>query len=246
FTVTGPGAYLGLSTDQAMTQQAVAISNTGLDGYTFLKATGPLHLGTLNTHRSDTTQWDPRNSRHTRIDTEHGTSITGNGDINISADAGISGRAVTLDSSAGDLTLTSRHGSVTLLAGEARLSDQQERTSRRSGLLRSSSSHSTSSSTDTVALSSVLGGKNITITAADTVHSVGTQFIADQDIDIFGTKGVRLESAQNTHSSSYTSQQRSSGLSRAGLGVSIGSSRSSEQGDTQATSSVANTVAALN
>ncbi len=86
---------------------------------------------------------------------------------------------------------------------------------------------------------------NIT-TAADTVHSVGTQFIADQDIDIFGTKGVRLESAQNTHSSSYTSQQRSSGLSRAGLGVSIGSSRSSEQGDTQATSSVANTVAALN
>nr|WP_277601174.1 hemagglutinin repeat-containing protein [Xylella fastidiosa] len=246
FTVTGPGAYLGLSTNQAMTQQAVAISNTGTDGYTFLKATGPLHLGTLNTHRSDTTQWDPRNSRHTRIDTEHGTSITGNGDINISADVGITGRAVTLDSSAGDLTLTSRHGAVTLLAGEARLSDQQERTSRRSGLLRSSSSHSTSSSTDTVALSSVLGGKNITITAADTVHSVGTQFIADQDIDIFGTKGVRLESAQNTHSSSYTSQQRSSGLSRAGLGVSIGSSRSSEQGDTQATSSVANTVAALN
>ncbi|UIT36949.1 hemagglutinin repeat-containing protein [Xylella fastidiosa subsp. morus] len=246
FTVTGPGAYLGLSTNQAMTQQAVAISNTGTDGYTFLKATGPLHLGTLNTHRSDTTQWDPRNSRNSRIDTEHGTSITGNGDINISADVGITGRAVTLDSSAGDLTLTSRHGAVTLLAGEARLSDQQERTSRRSGLLRSSSSHSTSSSTDTVALSSVLGGKNITITAADTVHSVGTQFIADQDIDIFGTKGVRLESAQNTHSSSYTSQQRSSGLSRAGLGVSIGSSRSSEQGDTQATSSVANTVAALN
>ncbi|HHW4670342.1 MAG TPA: two-partner secretion domain-containing protein, partial [Xylella fastidiosa subsp. multiplex] len=246
FTVTGPGAYLGLSTNQAMTQQAVAISNTGTDGYTFLKATGPLHLGTLNTHRSDTTQWDPRNSRNSRIDTEHGTSITGNGDISISADAGITGRAVTLDSSAGDLTLTSRHGAVTLLAGEARLSDQQERTSRRSGLLRSSSSHSTSSSTDTVALSSVLGGKNITITAADTVHSVGTQFIADQDIDIFGTKGVRLESAQNTHSSSYTSQQRSSGLSRAGLGVSIGSSRSSEQGDTQATSSVANTVAALN
>ncbi|WP_244127003.1 hypothetical protein, partial [Xylella fastidiosa] len=34
-----------------------------------------------------------------------------------------------------------------------------------------------------------MGGKNITITAADTVHSVGTQFIADQDIDIFGTKG---------------------------------------------------------
>nr|WP_283240247.1 hemagglutinin repeat-containing protein [Xylella fastidiosa] len=246
FEVTGPDATLGLSTNQAMTQTGVAISNTGPDGYTSLKATGPLHLGTLNTHRSDTTQWDPRNSRHSRINTEHGTRITANGDISISADAGITGRAVTLDSSAGDLTLTSRHGAVTLLAGEARLSDQQERTSRRSGLLRSSSSHSTSSSTDTVALSSVLGGKNITIAAADTVHSVGTQFIVDQDIDIFGTKGVRLESAQNTHSSHYTLQQRSSGLSRAGLGVSIGSSRSSEQGDTQATSSVANTVAALN
>ncbi|WP_419669900.1 hemagglutinin repeat-containing protein [Xylella fastidiosa] len=246
FEVTGPGAYLGLSTNQAMTQQAVAISNTGPDGYTSLKATGPLHLGTLNTHRSDTTQWDPRNSRHTRIDTEHGTRINANGDISISADAGITGRAVTLDSSAGDLTLTSRHGAVTLLAGEARLSDQQERTSRRSGLLRSSSSHSTSSSTDTVALSSVLGGKNITIAAADTVHSVGTQFIADQDVTLFGTKGVRLESAQNTHSSHYTLQQRNSGFSRAGLGISIGSSRSSEQGDTQATSSVANTVAALN
>nr|WP_262363622.1 hemagglutinin repeat-containing protein [Xylella fastidiosa] len=246
FKVTGPDAYLGLSSNQAMTHNGVAISNTGPDGYTSLNATGPLHLGTLTTHRSDTTQWDPRNSRHSRIDTEYGTRITGNGDISISADAGITGRAVTLDSSAGDLTLTSRHGSVTLLAGEARLSDQQERTSRRSGLLRSSSSHSTSSSTDTVALSSVLGGKNITIAAADTVHSVGTQFIADQDIDIFGTKGVRLESAQNTHSSSYTSQQRRSGISRAGLGVSIGSSRSSEQGDTQATSSVANTVAALN
>ncbi|ALR04935.1 hemagglutinin repeat-containing protein [Xylella fastidiosa] len=246
FEVTGPGAYLGLSTDQAMTHNGVAINNTGPDGYTRLNATGPLHLGTLTTHRSDTTQWDPRNSQHSRIDTEHGTSITGNGDIRISADAGITGRAVTLDSSAGDLTLTSRHGSVTLQAGEARLSHQQERTSRRSGLLRSSSSHSTASSTDTVTLSSVLGGKNITITAGDTVHSVGTQFIADQDIDIFGTKGVRLENAETTHTSQYALQQRNSGLSRAGLGISIGSSRSSEQGDTQATSSVANTVAALN
>ncbi|WP_419653866.1 hemagglutinin repeat-containing protein [Xylella fastidiosa] len=246
FKVTGPDAYLGLSSNQAMTQTGVAISNTGLDGYTFLKATGPLHLGTLNTHRSDTTQWDPRNSRHTRIDTEHGTSITGTGDISISADGGITGRAVTLDSSAGDLTLTSKHGTVTLLAGEARLSHQQERTSRRSGLLRSSSSHSTASSTDTVALSSVLGGNNITIAAGDTVHSVGTQFIADQDVTLFGTKGVRLENAETTHSSNYTLQQRSSGLSRTGIGISIGSSRSSEQGHTQATSSVANTVAALN
>ncbi|WGZ33263.1 hemagglutinin repeat-containing protein [Xylella fastidiosa subsp. pauca] len=229
-----------------MTHNGVAINNTGTDGYTSLNATGPLHLGTLTTHRSDTTQWDPRNSQHSRIDTEYGTRITGNGDISISADAGITGRAVTLDSSAGDLTLTSRHGSVTLLAGEARLSHQQERTSRRSGLLRSSSSHSTASSTDTAALSSVLGGKNITISAGDTVHSVGTQFIADQDIDIFGTKGVRLESAETTHSSNYTLQQRNSGLSRTGLGISIGSSRSSEQGHTQATSSVANTVAALN
>ncbi|MGY0343073.1 two-partner secretion domain-containing protein [Xylella fastidiosa] len=246
FTVTGPGAYLGLSTAQAMTLQGVTLSNTGTDGYTRLNATGPLHLGTLTTHRTDTTQWDPRNSQHSRIDTEYGTRITGNGDIRISADAGITGRAVTLDSSAGDLTLTSRHGSVTLLAGEARFSHQQERTSRRSGLLRSSSSHSTASSTDTVALSSVLGGKNITIAAGDTVHGVGTQFIADQDVTLFGTKGVHLESAQNTHSSNYTLQQRNSGLSRAGLGISIGSSRSSEQGDTQATSSVANTLAALN
>ncbi|MRU25018.1 hypothetical protein FG477_00515, partial [Xylella fastidiosa subsp. multiplex] len=69
FEVTVPGAYLVLSTNQAMTQQAVAISNTGPDGYTPLKATGPLHLGTLNTHRRDTTQWDPRNSRHASIDT---------------------------------------------------------------------------------------------------------------------------------------------------------------------------------
>ncbi|WP_235048567.1 hemagglutinin repeat-containing protein, partial [Xylella fastidiosa] len=246
FTVTGPGAYLGLSTNQALTHNGVAINNTGPDGYTSLTATGPLSLGTLTTHRSDTTQWDAGNSQHTRSDTEHGTRITGNGDIRISADGGITGRAVTLDSSAGDLTLTSKHGSVTLLAGEARLSHEQERTSRRSGLLRSSSSHSTASSTDTAALSSVLGGKNITITAADTVHSVGTQFIADQDIDIFGTHGVHLESAQTTHTSNYTLQQRNSGLSRTGLGISIGSSRSSEQGHTQATSSVANTVAALN
>ncbi|MDD0864480.1 hypothetical protein, partial [Xylella fastidiosa] len=92
FEVTGPDATLGLSTNQAMTQTGVAISNTGPDGYTSLKATGPLHLGTLNTHRSDTTQWDPRNSRHSRhsrINTEHGTRITANGDISISADAGI-------------------------------------------------------------------------------------------------------------------------------------------------------------
>ncbi|WP_233337781.1 hemagglutinin repeat-containing protein, partial [Xylella fastidiosa] len=91
-----------------------------------------------------------------------------------------------------------------------------------------------------------MGGNNITIAAGDTVHSVGTQFIADQDVTLFGTKGVRLENAETTHSSNYTLQQRSSGLSRTGIGISIGSSRSSEQGHTQATSSVANTVAALN
>ncbi len=68
FTVTGPGAYLGLSTNQAMTQQAVAISNTGTDGYTFLKATGPYTWApstpTAATPPSGTPQQPPQPHRH--------------------------------------------------------------------------------------------------------------------------------------------------------------------------------------
>ncbi|WP_196489505.1 hemagglutinin repeat-containing protein, partial [Xylella fastidiosa] len=133
FTVTGPGAYLGLSTDQAMTLQGVTLSNTGPDGYTSLKATGTLHLGTLNTHRSDTTQWDPRNSQHSRIDTEHGTRITGNGDIQLNSGQDINLRAATLHSTQGTITALAT-GNVTITHGDTIQYTRQDSHTKRSGL----------------------------------------------------------------------------------------------------------------
>ncbi|HHW4685774.1 MAG TPA: hemagglutinin repeat-containing protein [Xylella sp.] len=55
-----------------------------------------------------------------------------------------------------------------------------------------------------------------------------------------------MEAAENTHTSSYSTEQRRSGFSRSGVGFTVGSQKSSEQGHRQVTYHTGNTMAALN
>ncbi|WCF17311.1 hemagglutinin repeat-containing protein [Xylella fastidiosa subsp. fastidiosa] len=245
FTVTGPGAYLGLSTDQAMTQQAVAISNTGLDGYTSLKATGRLHLGTLNTHRSDTTQWDPRNSRHTRIDTEHGTSIRSAGDIQLNSGQDINLRAVTLHSTQGTVSALAT-GNVTITHGDTLQYTSQDNHSKRSGLLNSRTTTTHADQQQTQAMSSTLSGtkvlvkgNNITVTGSHLLSDAGTYMQAKGDLT--------LQAATNTTQSTYSEHTKQRGLIRnGGASLTLGNQSQRTDSTTTATTTTGSLIGATN
>ncbi|HHW4679842.1 MAG TPA: hemagglutinin repeat-containing protein, partial [Xylella sp.] len=245
FRVTGPGGTLHLESGQDMTLQGVNISNTGAGGTVDVKAAGNIHMGTVAVGETGTALLGARNSRHSTRDSEAGTRITSTGNITIQGDGGVTGRAVTLDSREGDLDISAAHGRVLLLSGQERRTSQEERYSRPRGLFNSSSRHNTASSEDTIALGSVLGGNHIRI-KGEKVYSVGTELISDTKLDIEGTYGVRMEAAENTHTSSYSTEQRRSGFSRSGVGFTVGSQKSSEQGHRQVTYHTGNTMAALN
>ncbi|UIX81325.1 hemagglutinin repeat-containing protein [Xylella fastidiosa subsp. sandyi] len=245
FTVTGPGAYLGLSTNQAMTQQAVAISNTGLDGYTSLKATGPLHLGTLNTHRSDTTQWDPRNSRHSRIDTEHGTSIRTAGDIQLNSGQDINLRAVTLHSTQGTISALAT-GNITITHGDTIQYTSQDNHSKRSGLLNSRTTTTHADQQQTQAMSSTLSGtkvlvkgNNITVTGSHLLSDAGTYMQAEHDLT--------LQAATNTTQSTYSQHTKQSGLIRnGGASLTLGNQSQRTDSTTTATTTTGSLIGATN
>ncbi|WP_425521253.1 hemagglutinin repeat-containing protein [Xylella taiwanensis] len=245
FRVTGPGGTLHVTSDKDMTLQGVTFSNTGPGGTSTVTAAGKLNMATVAVGETNTATLGPGNSIHSTRDSEVGTRITGTGNVTIKGEGGVIGRAVTLDSRQGKLNISSADGTVALVAGQERRTGQEERTSRRSGLWGSSRSHSTASSQDTIALGSVLGGTKVTVTG-DKVYSVGTDFIADGNPHIEGTHGVGMFGAQNTHSSSYSTTQRRSGVFGSGAGFTVGSQKASQQGSRHATYLTGNTVAALN
>ncbi|MCD8466551.1 hemagglutinin repeat-containing protein, partial [Xylella taiwanensis] len=245
FRVTGPGGTLHVTSDKDMTLQGVTFSNTGPGGTSSVTAAGKLNMATVAVGETNTATLGPGNSIHSTRDSEVGTRITGTGNVTIKGEGGVIGRAVTLDSRQGKLNISSADGTVALVAGQERRTGQEERTSRRSGLWGSSRSHSTASSQDTIALGSVLGGTKVTVTG-DKVYSVGTDFIADGNPHIEGTHGVGMFGAQNTHSSSYSTTQRRSGVFGSGAGFTVGSQKASQQGSRHATYLTGNTVAALN
>ncbi|AAF84995.1 hemagglutinin-like secreted protein [Xylella fastidiosa 9a5c] len=245
FTVTGPGAYLGLSTDQAMTHNGVAINNTGTDGYTSLNATGPLHLGTLTTHRSDTTQWDPRNSRHSRIDTEYGTSITGNGDIQLNSGQDINLRAATLHSTQGTITALAT-GNVTITHGDTIQYTSQDSHTKRSGLLNSRTTTTHADQQQTQAIGSTLSadkvfvkGNNITVTGSHVVSDAGTYMQAEHDLT--------LQAATHTTQSTYSHHTKQRGLIRnGGASLTLGNQSQRTDSTTTATTTTGSLIGATN
>ncbi|WP_425521422.1 hemagglutinin repeat-containing protein [Xylella fastidiosa] len=249
FTVTGPGAYLGLSTAQAMTLQGVTLSNTGPDGYTSLNATGPLHLGTLNTHRSDTTQWDPqwdpRNSRHTRIDTEHGTRITANGDIQLNSGQDINLRAATLHSTQGTIT-TLATGTITITHGDTIQYTSQDSHSKRSGFLNSRTTTTHADQQQTQAIGSTLSadkilikGNNITVTGSNVVSDAGTYMQAEHDLT--------LQAATHTTQSTYSHHTKQRGFIRnGGTSLTLGNQSQRTDSTTTTTTTTGSLIGATN
>ncbi|TNW17703.1 hemagglutinin repeat-containing protein, partial [Xylella fastidiosa] len=213
--------------------------------YTFLKATGPLHLGTLNTHRSDTTQWDPRNSRHTRIDTEHGTSIRSAGDIQLNSGQDINLRAVTLHSTQGTVSALAT-GNVTITHGDTLQYTSQDNHSKRSGLLNSRTTTTHADQQQTQAMSSTLSGtkvlvkgNNITVTGSHLLSDAGTYMQAKGDLT--------LQAATNTTQSTYSEHTKQSGLIRnGGASLTLGNQSQRTDSTTTATTTTGSLIGATN
>ncbi|WP_166520632.1 hemagglutinin repeat-containing protein, partial [Xylella fastidiosa] len=182
--------------------------------------------------------WDPRNSRHTRIDTEHGTRITANGDIQLNSGQDINLRAVTLHSTQGTISALAT-GNITITHGDTIQYTSQDSHSKRSGFLNSRTTTTHADQQQTQAMSSTLSGtkvfvkgNNITVTGSHLLSDAGTAMQAKGDLT--------LQAATNTTQSTYSEHNKQRGLIRNG-GTSLTLGNQSQRTDSTTTATTTTT-----
>ncbi len=221
--VNGEAGNLLASAGGAINLSAAELHNIG-SGVTQLIAGSDINLDTLEVGQSHALNWDANNYHHQSHSEEIGSVITGGGAVSLTAGQDINLRAATVDAQ-GALALNAIDGDITLEAGQRTDSLAEGRQTRSSGLFSSRTRTTRTSSINTQALASELGGQTVTMTSGQDIHLSGANVLADQDLGIHAGSNLTLDAAQHTLSDSHFSRSKKSGLFSGGFGINIGSQR---------------------
>jgi filamentous hemagglutinin len=241
--VSGPAGVLLASAGNDINLIAAQVHNAG-SGATQLQAGGNVNLGAVQTGQSHDITWSANHYHRQSSSTDVGTQITGGGAVTIQAQNDINARAAQVNAQ-GALNLNAG-GNVTIEAGQSSqsLAESQQSTSR--GTLSRSTTTRASSSQSTTAQASELGGQSVTIASGADTRIVGSNVLADQDLNIQAGGNLSIEAAQNTYSSSQFHETKKSGVfGSGGIGITVGSQQQSTDAQNQRTTAAASTVGAI-
>ncbi|MFC7369822.1 hemagglutinin repeat-containing protein, partial [Vreelandella zhaodongensis] len=241
--VNGEAGNLLASAGGAINLTAAELHNIG-SGVTQLIAGSDINLDTLEVGQRRELNWDANNYHHQSHSEEIGSVITGGGAVSLTAGQDINLRAATVDAQ-GALALNAIGGDITLQAGQRTDSLAEGRQTRSSGLFSSRTRTTRTSSINTQALASELGGQTVTMTSGQDIHLSGANVLADQDLGIHAGGNLTLDAEQTTLSDSHFSHSKRSGLFSGGLGINLGSQRQESDAQSTATFVAPTTVGSI-
>ncbi|MFC7366757.1 hemagglutinin repeat-containing protein, partial [Vreelandella zhaodongensis] len=241
--VNGEAGNLLASAGGAINLTAAELHNIG-SGVTQLTAGSDINLDTLEVGQSHALNWDANNYHHQSHSEEIGSVITGGGAVSLTAGQDINLRAATVDAQ-GALALNAIGGDITLQAGQRMDSLAEGHSSSSGGLFSSRTRTTRTSSINTQALASELGGQTVTMTSGQDIHLSGANVLADQDLGIHAGGNLTLDAEQTTLSESHFSDSRKSGLFSGGFGINIGSQRQESDAQSTATFVAPTTVGSI-
>ncbi|WON78255.1 hemagglutinin repeat-containing protein [Serratia sp. UGAL515B_01] len=176
-------------------------------------------------------------------ETLQGSQLSAKGDVRLNAaqDIALSASAIRTD---GALNLAAG-GNVTLSTQNEQHDAYRQHTGTSKGVLSSTTTHTEDSLSQTWAVGSLLSAGAIDVSGKNIAVS-GSQVVADNDLALRAKESLTVTTAQQRESESHRYEQSKSGvMSTGGLGVMVGSSKTTMTDTGSTLSSVGSTVGSL-
>jgi filamentous hemagglutinin len=196
------------------------IQNQPSRGITQLQAGKNVNLATVTTHSKNNSDWDSRNYTYQENSTEHGTTISSTGAIQIQAANDLNARAAQVNTQ--DNLVVQVGNSITIKEG--RNKNYTAVVAHREGgsfLAKKSTTTVDIMSSDT-SIASNLEGKSIIVEAGSDIQIQGSNLISDE-LTYLSAENITIKNAEDRYSSShYRETQKRGFLSSGGFGFSYG------------------------
>ncbi|WOE32914.1 hemagglutinin repeat-containing protein [Acinetobacter sp. SAAs470] len=236
---------LSLKAGQDIHLKAGVISNASQEGVTQLDAKNNIHLGTVTVAQQQENIRDANNYVKRSESGEVGSQILANNDIQLKAGQDIQLRASEINSGQGNVVAQAQN--IKVESGEYTKTADDATQSNSKGLLSSSTYTYKDSASNTQAVASVIGGKNIALQAEQDIGIKGSHVIADQDTQLTAKNNISIESATTSSTEDHFFSKEKSGLfSSGGIGFTVGKVKESTDNENQRKTSTASTVGSLN
>ncbi|MFP4733220.1 two-partner secretion domain-containing protein [Pasteurella multocida] len=242
--VTGANGRLNLKSDGELTIKGAVVGSEG----TLRADAKDILITTLNINNKEHYNGDSNNYYRLDQKSEVGSQLAGKNGVTLVAEKDAHLRQASISSADGNVTIASRKGNVNIEAGRA---EEQLATSSKStskGLFSKTTETHRHEHNTTSAIGSEVDGKNINIISTQgNVTIKGSTTVAEQDLTLFGNKGVAIVSDVNTHYQKDESEKSKKGLmgSGGGIGFTVGKKKETIEADNTKESAARSQVGSL-
>jgi filamentous hemagglutinin len=245
--VSGPAGVLLASAGNNINLTAAQIHNAGT-GLTQLNAGKDLNLSAVNASVSQRVVWDADNRHSQSASMDVGSQVKGAGDLVLNAGQDINAKAATV--SAGQTLNVAAGRDVNIVAGQATQSLDEAHKHTSKGFMSKTTVATHDQQESTTALGSSLEGGSVNVLAGRDLTVKGSSIVADQNLSLDAARNLSVLSAEDTATSSNSTQVKKSGLSggyaSGNLSVGYGKSTTSTQGNNASVTQHESTIGALN
>lgn len=244
--VSAPGGTLVAMAGNDINLNAAAIGNSGDGGQTLIVANHNLNLGTVTETSRQSIVWDDKNYRKDASQTETGTIIQTQGDVQLVAGHDLTARAANVTSAQGAL-LASAGNDIVLTSGSNRRSlDEAYQVTGSSSAFSSTTTTTRATLDETRSRGSTFSGNTVELNAGRDLTLQGSNAVSTQGTQLAAGNNVTLEAATNTVSETHFKDESKSGLfSTGGIGVTIGTQQQSMDAKNTGTTASASTVGSI-
>ena len=245
--VSGPAGVLLASAGNNINLTAAQIHNAGT-GLTQLNAGNDLNLSAVNASVSQRVVWDADNRQSQSASMDVGSQVKGAGNLVLNAGQDINAKAAAV--SAGQTLTVAAGRDVNILAGQATQSLDEAHKHTSKGFMSKTTVATHDQQESTTALGSSLEGGSVNVVAGRDLTVKGSSIVADQNLSLDAARNLSVLSAEDTATSSNSTQVKKSGLSggyaSGNLSVGYGKSTTSTQGNNASVTQHESTIGALN
>ncbi|MDY6483207.1 hemagglutinin repeat-containing protein, partial [Acinetobacter faecalis] len=236
---------LALNAGKDIQLNAGVISNASEEGITQLTAKNDINLGTTQVSQKQENIKDANNYIKRSEHGEIGSQIQAQNNIQLNAGNDINLRASEINSAQGNVIAQAEN--INVKSGEYTKTADDALKTKSKGFASTTTRIFKDRSEQTQAVSSVIGGQNISLNAEKDISVKGSHVIADQNTVLNAKQDVRIEAATTTSTENSIYSKKKSGLfSSGGLGVTLGSIKESTDQTGQTKRSTASSVGSLN
>ncbi len=190
--VSAPGATLIASAGNDINLNAAQIGNAGAGGQTLIAAGNNLNLGTVTESSSQNIVWDDKNYRKDASQTETGTLIQTQGDIQLLAGKDLTAKAASVTSQNGSLQAVAGND-IVLTAGKNRYSlDEAHQATGTSSAFSSKTITTRDTLDQTTSQGSTFSGNTVDMNAGRDLTLQGSNAISTQGTTLAAQNNITL------------------------------------------------------